>query len=62
MLRSYLPVQIEDSTFHRIYDILNGKSTDRLISRDELSYGSSIFQKLLEDEVKPVETDDECET
>lgn len=61
MLRSYLPVQIEDSTFRKIYDILNGKSTDRLASKDELSYGSSIFQRLLEEENlnESVEIDEE---
>ena len=64
MLRSYLPVQIEDSTFRKIYDILNGKSTDRLSSGDELSYGSSIFQRLLEEDSNPIESDDSggCET
>lgn len=50
MLRSYLPVYVEDDTFNKIYDILNGKSKDRLDSEEETRLGSQIFQNLLEDE------------
>ena len=50
MLKSYLPVYIEDDTFNKIYDILNGKSKGRLDSEEETRLGSQIFQNLLEDE------------
>ena len=50
MLRSYLPVYIEDDTFNKIYDILNGKSKENLDSKEETRLGSQIFQNLLEDE------------
>ena len=48
MLRAYLPVFVEDDTFQKIYDILNGKSRDSLETHDELKFGSSIFEELVE--------------
>ena len=62
MLRSYLPVFVEDDTFQRIYDILNGKSRDRVDSHDELKFGASIFEELLNESVESEADDGLCET
>jgi len=56
MLRSYLPVFIEDDTFQKIYDILNGKSKDSIETKDELKFGSSIFETLLTESLEESET------
>lgn len=40
MLRSYLPVYVEDDTFNKIYGILNGKNSKKIDSHDDLRLGS----------------------
>ena len=47
MLRTYLPTVLEDETFQKIYDILNGIPKNTVDSHDELRYDSQIFQNLL---------------
>lgn len=50
MLKSYLPVQIEDETFKKIYDILNSKKCEKNNTDDEYIYNSQIFEQLIDDE------------
>lgn len=57
MLKTYLPLSIEDDTFGKIYDILNGKSKNNMETHDELAVGSSIFQNLLQESIESDDVD-----